>query len=130
MFQLTNSSWTKLSLYSKNRKKNKKNGMKLDLRAKVKKIDILLYVQPHPLGILTFNIGRRDFSLHLTVEKQNVVTRRLLYICIYNICIYIYNLWNLFMIALQYDLWLVTVQWYQFLFKLFLKNLCWRDWSK
>ena len=78
--------------------------MKLDLRAQAENSDILLYVQSHTLGILTFNIGRRDFSLHLTVEKQNVVRRRLLHICIYNICIYIYNLWNLFMIALQYDL--------------------------
>ena len=72
--------------------------MKLDLRAKVKKIDILLYVQPHPLGILTFNIGRRDFSLHLTVEKQNPVGTRLP--CLRNVL----------MIALQYDLQLVTVQ--------------------
>ena len=63
--------------------------MKLDLRSQAKNSDILLYVQPHTLGILTFNIGRLDFSLHLTEEKQNVVARRLPYICMYNICIYI-----------------------------------------
>ena len=35
--------------------KQKKNRMKFDLRAKVKNPNILLYVQPHPQGILPFS---------------------------------------------------------------------------
>ena len=34
--------------------KQKKNRMKLDLRAKIENPNILLYVQPHPQGILPF----------------------------------------------------------------------------
>ena len=34
--------------------KQKKNRMKLDLRVKVENPNILLYVQPHPQGILPF----------------------------------------------------------------------------
>ena len=34
--------------------KQKKNRMKLDLQAKIENPNILLYVQPHPQGILPF----------------------------------------------------------------------------
>ena len=34
--------------------KQKKNRMKLDLRAKIENPNILLYVQPHPQGTLPF----------------------------------------------------------------------------
>ena len=36
------------------KEKQKKNRMKLDLRAKIENPNILLYVQPHPQGILPF----------------------------------------------------------------------------
>ena len=43
---------TKLNLYIQ--EKQKKNQMKLDLRAKIENPNILPYVQPHPQGILPF----------------------------------------------------------------------------
>ena len=51
--------------------KQKKNWMKLDLRAKIENPNILLYVQPHPQGILPFWYWKtRSFNLgHLNINS-------------------------------------------------------------
>ena len=53
---LTNVSFEQLFLnkVKPTQEKQKKNRMKLDLRAKVENPNILLYVQPHPKGIFPF----------------------------------------------------------------------------
>ena len=43
--------------------KEKKNQMEIDLPAKKENPNILLYVQPHPQGILPSDIGRQGLSI-------------------------------------------------------------------
>ena len=58
-YHLSSCSRTKLNLYRKNRKKNQ---IKLD-QAKTENSNILLYVQPHPQGILPFRYWKmRSFN--------------------------------------------------------------------
>ena len=107
--------------------KQKKNQMKLDLWAKVENPNILLYVQLHPQGILPFWYWKtRSFPLSDIRKAKCPEDKVAVYMYIY-VYTQIYNLCNLFMSALQYDLRLVTVQWCNFLFRLLLKNLCWRN---
>ena len=111
------------------KEKQKKNRMKLDLRAKIENPNILLYVQPHPQGILlSWYWKRKSFPQSDTrkvkcLRDKNAVYMNTQYMYIRT---QIYNLCDLFMLALQHHLRLVTVQWCSFLFP---NNLYWRNWS-
>ena len=106
--------------------------MKLDLQAKIQNPNILFYVQPHPQAILLVWYWKMRSFPQSNIRKAKCPQDKVavyMYIYVYTHT-QIYNLCDLFMLALQYDLWLVTVQWCSFLFSLFPKNLCWRSWSK
>ena len=128
MFHLSSCFLDKSNLYRKNSKRIKWN-LTYKLRCKIQ-IYCCMYNLIPKVSCLS-DIGRWDLSLSPILERQNALRTRLLYICTYMYThTQIYNLCDLFMLALQYDLWLVTVQWCSFLFSLFPKDLCWRSWSK
>ena len=123
-------SWIKLNLYRKNRKRIEWNLTYDSMqRAKIEKSNILLYVQPHPQGILlswywkTKSFPQSDTRKVKCLRDKNAVYMNTQYMYIRT---QIYNLCDLFMLALQHHLRLVTVQWCSFLFP---NNLYWRNWS-
>ena len=122
-------SWIKLNLYRKNRKRIEWNlTYNFMLRAKIEDLNILQYVQPHLQGILfSWYWKTRSFPQSNTRKAKCPRDKVALYMNIWRT--QIYNLCDMFMLALQHDLRLVTVKWCSFLFSLFPKNLYWRNWS-